>query len=74
MKRAQKEEKGNVKFVEERIKRAARLLKEEEVDLKESSDEIEEEDSVPEEDDDGDNEVERRGLLNLFDIFHKIRF
>ena len=69
VKRAQKEEKGNVKYVEERIKRAARLLKgqeEEEIDLKESSDEVAEDDSHPEEaeEDDGDNEVERQEKID----------
>ena len=66
VKRAQKEEKGNVQFVEERIKRAARLLKgqedeEGEGDLKESSDDL-----VPEEEeeDDGDDEVERQEKID----------
>ena len=65
VKRAQKEEKGNVQFVEERIKRAARLLKgqkdeEGEGDVKESSDDL-----VPEEEeDDGDDEVERQEKID----------
>ena len=65
VKRAQKEEKGNVQFVEERIKRAARLLKgqkdeEGEGDVKESSDDL-----VPEEEeDDGDDEVGRQDKID----------
>ena len=65
VKRAQKEEKGNVQFVEERIKRAARLLKgqkdeEGEGDVKQSSDDL-----VPEEEeDDGDDEVERQEKID----------
>ena len=64
VKKAQKEEKGNVKIVEERIKRAARLLKGqegEEVDLNESSDDL-----VPEEEEEdvGDDEVERQEKID----------
>ena len=66
VKRAQKEEKGNVQFVEERIKRAARLLKgqedeEGEGDLKESSDDL-----VPEEEEEdvGNDEVERQEKID----------
>merc|ERR1719193_1551066 len=56
VRRAQKEEKGNEKHVEERIKRAARLLKgqEGEVDTKESSDEMAQDDD--EEEDVGEEE------------------
>ena len=64
VKKAQKEEKGNVKIVEERIKRAARLLKGqegEEVDLNESSDDL-----VPEEEEEdvGNDEVERQEKID----------
>ena len=68
VRRAQKEEKGNEKHVEERIKRAARLLKgqEGEADTKESTDEMaeDEEEDVGEEEGDGDNEVDRQEKID----------
>ena len=62
VKRAQKEEKGNAKYTEEKIKRAARLLKEhhdQEPDVKESSDEEVEDDDGRAEEISG-NEMERQ--------------
>lgn len=62
VKRAQKEEKGNAKYTEEKIKRAARLLKEhhdQEPDVEESSDEEVKEDDGRAEEISG-NEMERQ--------------